>query len=316
MKTPRILAAVDRFPEDDAVLLRGMEIAARHDVTLTIVHIVDLPDHAASPSMINTFRGQAKLVALDRIEAALRRLGIDPCKTAIKIEAGSPALRLVEMCDVLNPALVVMRARNKPWIVKKLLGSTTEKLIAAGTVPLLVLRQAVGKPYGRVLLAIDGPDTAPQALSFVAALLPDAALHMVQAVQVGRQLEEAMLRVGLPRSDLTAHHDVLVQDAENHLRALAAVLVPRATWQVLPGEPAAELARATKGADVDLISLGPNRSGLIQRTFIGSVTRHLLRDAACDVLVGHSAENRTPKVGESLMRAADRSTTLFQHRSI
>jgi len=109
---------------------------------------------------------------------------------------------------------------------------------------------------------------------------------MVQAVAVAPQLEQAMLRVGLARSDLTTHHDVLAQAAEARLGSLAAELLPRVTWQVLRGDPAQELARATHAPDVDLIALGPNRSGLLKRIFIGGVTRRLLRDAGCDVLIG------------------------------
>ncbi|WP_424990821.1 universal stress protein [Fluviibacterium sp. S390] len=282
MKAMRILAAVGRFPDDDAVLQRGMEIAARHGVPLTIAHVLETPDDPAAPSSRNT----AETVARDEIETALHRHGFDPADTEIWIETGSPPRVLVEICKGLKPALAVMRAHHKPWLVKKLIGSTTEKVIAADIVPVLLVRHPVEKPYGRVVLAIDGPDAAPAALSFVGALLPDAALHLVQAVEVAQQLEESMLRVGLPRSDLVAHHDVLAQAAESHLRALTGALETGVTWQVLRGEPSAELTRMTQDADVDLIALGPNRSGLVRRVFMGSVTQSLLRDAACDVLVG------------------------------
>ncbi|SMX48784.1 universal stress protein [Maliponia aquimaris] len=316
MNPIRILAAVDRFPEDDAVLLRGMEIAAHHGVALSIVHIVDLPDHAAGAALNDPARGQAVFAARDRIEAALRRHEIDPADTDIRIEAGSPAQRLVEICDLLKPTLVVMRAHHKSGIIEKLLGSTTDKVIAAGIAPVLVVRQDIDKPYRRVLLAIDGPDNAPAALSFVAALLPNAALHLVQAVQMAHQLEEAMLRVGLAQSDLSAHHDVLAKDAENRLRSLVAGLVPPVTWQVLRGEPAAELVRATHSPEVDLIALGPNRSSLIRRAFVGSVARRLLRDCACDVLISRPVEERRPETVERAERADEQPTPNLKQLSI
>ncbi|TNF19756.1 MAG: universal stress protein [Rhodobacteraceae bacterium] len=286
MMTTTILAAVDRFPEDDAVLLRGREIAASHDAALCVVHVVDLPGDGASPAPIDTARGQAEFAARDRIEDALRRHGIDPADVEIRVDSGVPAQRLVEICDEIRPSLVVMRAHHKPRIVDKLLGSTTEKVIAWGQAPVLVVGPATGKPYQRVILAIDGPDSAPTALSFVSSLLPEADVHMVQAVEVAPQLEEAMLRVGLARTDLQAHHDALAQDAANRLGKLAERLDPPVTWQVLRGDAAEQLARVTHHSDVDLIALGPNRSGLLRRIFIGSVARRLLREAACDVLIG------------------------------
>lgn len=296
MKPIRIIAAIDRFPEDDAVLLRGSEVATRHGVALTIVHVVDLPDHSASAARITTFCRQAEFAARDRIEAALLRQGIDPAKVKICVETGAPSEELIEICKVLVPMLVVMRAHHKPWIDKRPLGSTTEKMIAVSHAPVLIVKPTVGKRYDRVLLAIDGPDAAPTALSLVTALLPGAKAHMVQAVAVAPQLEQAMLRVGLARSDLTTHHDMLAQDAAVRLGSLAAGLRPRPTWQVLRGNAAQELARATHAPDVDLIGLGPYHSGLLSRVFIGSVTRRLLRDAGCDVLIGIPPRTGVPDV--------------------
>ncbi|MBK0328412.1 universal stress protein [Rhodobacteraceae bacterium F11138] len=296
MPAVRILAAIDRFPEDDAVLLRGIEIAERQGVALTIIHVVDLPVHAASAALITPFRGQAEVAARGRIEAALRRHGIASAEVQIRIETGAPADRLIEICSDLEPTLVVMRAHQKPWIVWKLLGSTSEKVVAAGCAPVLVVKPTIGKPYERVLLAIDGAETAPTVLPFVTGLLPETSVHMIQAVAITPQFEQAMLRVGLARCDLTAHQDVLAQHAQARLASLAADLPAGVTWQVLRGEPAQELARATHAPDVDLIALGPTRIGLLKRVFIGGVTRRLLRDAGCDVLIARPAGAVLPDV--------------------
>ncbi|WP_291731452.1 universal stress protein [Leisingera sp. F5] len=295
MKVTRILAAVERFPQDDAVLERGFEIANRLGAVLTIVHVVELPDHAAARALADTFRSQSDFAARDRIEVALRRNGIGPTGTEIRIEAGSPAQRLVEICDEFAPELVVMRANQKPWILEKLLGSTTQAVVAAGTVPVLIVKQASSKPYGRVILAVDGPDYVPEVLAVVTSLLPDAALELVQAVKIPPQLEAAILRVGLAQTELTAHRDALADEAEKRLGSLAAGLRHRVEWQVLRGEPAEELIRATQCPDTNLITLGPSRSSLIRRAFVGSVTQRLLREAACDVLICRPAEAGVPR---------------------
>ncbi|MDK3073897.1 universal stress protein [Sedimentitalea sp. JM2-8] len=284
---------MDRFPEDDAVLLRGIWVAARHGVALTIVHIVDLPDHLTSPSVFTTFPGEAERAARGRIEAALLRQGIDPGGVEILIEIGDPAIRLVEICEKIRPMLVVMRAHHKPWLAKKRLGSTTEWVIAAGHAPVLIVRTSVDKPYDRVLLAVDGPDTVPSALSLVMALLPETKVHMVHAVALPPQLEQAMLRAGLAHRELTAHHDVLVREAEARLGYLAAELVPQVMWQVRRGDPPQELLHATRESDAGLIVLGPN---LPRRVVTGSVTRRLLRDAGCDGLIARPLAAGLPDV--------------------
>ncbi len=82
--------------------------------------------------------------------------------------------------------------------------------------------------------------------------------------------------------------------AEDHLRDLTAKIGPRATSQVLHGNPLTVLTRLGRSPTVDLIALGPSRATLIQRAFIGSVSRRVLRDATCDVLIcGPDARGRT-----------------------
>jgi nucleotide-binding universal stress UspA family protein len=285
MTPTRILAAVDQFPQDDAVLARALEIAALQGARLDVVHIVDLPGCGPDPARADALAGQAADAARARIGAALERLGAGGSDVEVRIETGSPALRLIAICDEVKPGLVVMRAHERARISERILGSTTERLVAAGQVPVLVVKREVDRPYGRVLIATDGKDDAAGAVALVAALLPGAALGLVRAVHIAPQLKEAMLRVGSDQAALTAHRDALAASARADLRALAASLTPRPTTRVLRGDPATALIRATRNPKVDLIVLGPGPTSLIRRAFIGSVTRRLLREGACDVLI-------------------------------
>jgi nucleotide-binding universal stress UspA family protein len=287
MSLTSILAAMGEFPHDDAVLTRALELTATHRAALTIVHIIDLSGHKQGPIWHSNLHREAARAAQGRIEAALTRHRANASKTVIRIEAGSPALRLIEICEVLRPDIAVMRAHLDDRLVARIVGSTTDRVIAAGCAPVLVVKRPVAGTYDRVLFATDGTDDASRALAFVAALLPDARLHLVQAVEIAPQLEEAMLRIGTDWATLKAHRHALTRSARDHLRALAATAAPRGTTRVLLGQPARTLLRATRSPKVNLIALGPGRASLIRRAFIGSVTRRLLRDAACDVLICH-----------------------------
>jgi nucleotide-binding universal stress UspA family protein len=61
---------------------------------------------------------------------------------------------------------------------------------------------------------------------------------------------------------------------------------------VLVGDPAKSLIRMTRSPKVDLIVLGPGNTGRMRRALLGSVSRRLLRNAACDVLI-HRRVNAT-----------------------
>ncbi|MCF3595893.1 universal stress protein [Rhodobacteraceae bacterium LMO-12] len=298
MAIKSVLAAIGHFPQDEAVLARALEIAALHRAGLVIVHVIDLPEPYRAPGDHDTLHGQAAFAAHDRIEAALAGHESDTPDIVIRIVSGTPALELIEICDVLRPDLIVMRAHQKTGFTDRFLGSTTDRVIASGITPVLVVKQPRARDYGNVLVATDGSDDAPGTLAYVAELLPGAALHLTQAVEITLQLEEAMLRIGLGQTGLNARRKELANKAEAHMRVLANTLTPPPSIRVLRGNPSTEIARATREPDIDLLALGPGRTGLIRRAFIGSVTRRLLRDAHCDVLIHHPQQTAHQSVSK------------------
>ncbi len=280
-----ILAAVGQLPQDHAVLARAFEVSTARKCELTVVHVLDLPGQKSEIDNPDTLVGQAAFAARDRIEVALAELGAKAGQFEVRIDFGAPALQLIELCKELSPEVIVMRSHQKKRIVERLLGSTTDRVVAAGPVPVLVLKQPADMGYVRAVVATNGTDDSLGALRFVEGLLPDIKLHLVQAVEITPQLEEAMLRIGTGQKGLTAHRNDLTRAAKAHLQALVVETGNAVTSEVLRGDPANVLTRVTRRQDVDLIVLGPGRTGLIRRAFVGSVTRRLLRDAACDVLV-------------------------------
>ena len=285
MTLTRILAPVGEFPQDDAVLGRALEIAAMHHAALVIVHVMDLPGEEGDIARPDTLLGQAAVAARGAIASALGRLGASAAEPDIRIEAGSPALALLQLCDELAPDLVVMRAHQGAGIAQKILGSTTDWIVAAARLPVLVVKRVPRTGYGTAIVATSDTDDARALLRCTRGLLPDTALHLVEVVRIQPQLEEAMLRTGTDQRELKMHRAALVRNARNRLIAASAKGAPGVKTHVLRGDPTIALCRASRIAGVDLIVAGRGRSSLLRRAFIGSVTRRLLRDADCDVLL-------------------------------
>ena len=246
MTTRCILAAVGQFPRDEAVLTRAHEIATTLRAALVVAHVVDLPGGDADLGRNDCLAGQAAFAMRDRILVALAGLGAGAEDVDIRIKAGSPALGLIDICQDLRPGLVVMRAHQKARISEKLLGSTTERMIAAHQAPVLVLKRPARRPYQRALVATNGEDNAHEAVSLVAALLPEVRLQLVQAVHIAPQLKQAMLRIGTYQDALETHREVLRRQADEHLAALAAKAPRRVSRRILTGDPAVALSRASR----------------------------------------------------------------------
>ena len=283
-----IIAAVGKFPQDEAVIARAAEIARSHDAKLTVVHIIESLTgfEFASPDL-RLMQHQMRATAHENVEAAVAGLVSDVAQINIRIETGSPFQRLTELIDELAADLIVMRAHQRKSILKKIVGSTTDRVVRSSRVPVLVVKRPVARDYQHIVVSIDTSDNSDMLAPYVAALFPTAKLSLIHFVQIPHQFESAMIHAGSGQS-VAAHRDVLINKAKVSLRALSKQLEGRlesSVTRVVVGDPAISLVRATWSRKVNLIAVGSGDAGKIRQSLLGSVTRRILRDAACDVLV-------------------------------
>ncbi|MBK7168318.1 MAG: universal stress protein [Pseudomonadales bacterium] len=288
-QTGNVLAAVGQFPQNDAVLARAAEIARAHRAKLTIVHVIDsLTGFGPAPADLALIQHQIRLIARENIEAAIARQEIDVPGIDIRIETGSPSLRLIEQTHETGADLVVMMAHEGESILAKVIGSTTDRVIRAACSPVLVVKRPVTQAYERVVVATDASDESGALVAFVAALFPLAGLRLVHVVRIPPPFEEAMRRAGHGQASVAAHRDALVRKAKACMHAISEQLAHRptqSTTRVIASDPAKSLVRATRDPHVGLIALGPGSTSLIRRALLGSVTRRVLEAASCDVLI-------------------------------
>lgn len=284
-----ILVAVGRFPQDEVLLARAAEIASMHGAKLTVAHVLeDYSRHGSAAADFALLHSLLLEDARQDIEAAVSRQVADSVETDIRIETGLPAACLIDLSNTLKPALTVMRAHHADSILKKIIGSTTDRVLRATGAPVLVVKRAAKSAYQRVLAATDTSETSTAAIDDVAALFPAIRLDLVHVVQVPHQFESVMLRAGYGETALSAHRDALMRKAWDYMETMSEKLGDRplpGSASVIEGSPADTIVKMTRSADVQLIALGPGSTNVLQRALLGSVTRRVLRSASCDVLV-------------------------------
>ncbi len=282
-----ILAAVGEFPQDDDVLARAAEIALMHDASLTVLNVIEFPeDLELTQSDVVRLQQEVRREARKTINAAIERAAPGINKTDVHVEIGSSAAALTKHCENFAPDLIVVRAHQRESILTKLIGSTSDRVIRGATAPVLVVKRPVKNNYQRALFATDGREGGADALNFLADLLPDAALHLMQVVTILPPLKQSLISTGIGQPAIEAHQGALIRNAKENLRTLANKLHGRVvTTRVAAGGPGTALTNATRSPKTDLIVVGPGRAGLLRRALIGSVTQKVIRDAACDVLV-------------------------------
>lgn len=283
-----ILAAVGQFPQDDPVLARAAEIARAHRARLTIVHVIDsLTGFDFASTDLRRIQHQMRLDAHESVETEVAKQVVGVAEIDVRIETGSASLHLIELVDEINADLVVMRAHQCNSILEKIIGSTTDRVIRASSAPVLVVKRPVTHAYQGVVVATETLDDSDAVAPFLAALFPLAGLQLIHVVRIPPQFEAAMLHAGAGQS-VAAHRDALVRKAKAGMRDMSERLTQRSirsATRVVVGDPATSLVRATWSPKVDLIALGPDSTGRIRRALLGSVTRRVLRRAACDVLI-------------------------------
>lgn len=268
VSAPRhILAATDLSARSDRALARAAGLAAQHGAKLTVLHVIDaeLPEAA---------RANLATIARNNIRDTL---GEAAASSTIDVREGE------DYRDILAAAtehdadlLIVGRHRNEDG-AKPLSGTTLDRVVRYGDLPVLLVAEAAHRPYGCVVAGLDLSDASSLALTTASGLAPGAKVYGVHGFEVAfagfmsdaRHVEEERVR-----------HEAMIAEQMSHLPDGMEV-----TPHLISGSADRALRKAAAELSPDLIALGTHtRTGLV-KALIGSVAESFLAHPPCDVLV-------------------------------
>lgn len=286
-----ILAALDLEGDSEAVLVRALQLARAHAARLVLLHAIeaDALDHAAAVSGCDEdgLREMLERQAREAI-AGLLDGAAEPDSAEVLVRFGPAHAAITAAAEELDASLVLLGPGAKARALRgRVIGSTVDRVARTIDTTLLVVRVRPELPYRRVVAAVDFSARSDAAVRAARAVAPDAALRLVHAVQVPDTFQQAMLRAGASHADIESFRDRLATKARDDLATVAAGIpgTGRVTTRVLKNEPGAALVRLSKGRRVDLLAMGADGRGAVRQALLGSVTRRLLAEAGCDVLV-------------------------------
>ena len=211
-----------------------------------------------------------------------------PCAgQSISVVEGYPAQEIAKAADNLDADLIVMGVHNRRGF-KKLLGSTTHNVLNATDKDVLAVHPD-GKlnGYKRVIVAADTTDLLDTVLAkakdyaegaelvkIVSVLVPLATVFA--APEAGRSLDWSFIELA---EDIKQETRSKLSSAATEAGFDAHVLELRV------GDPRDEVIAAAEEHDADLIVIGSNNRGPINRFLLGSTARGVLNHTPCDVLV-------------------------------
>ena len=153
----KIVAAVDRSRISDAVVDMTAEVARVTDSRVLLVNVAPRDPDAFGVQVVRKvvrdpvpedLRDRSEL--LKRHAATLADAGV-ACDTLLV--RGDPAPTLVDEARRAEASLVIMGSHGRGTLFRTLMGSVSEKVLADGRVPVLVVparavRAALGSPAG------------------------------------------------------------------------------------------------------------------------------------------------------------------------
>lgn len=277
-----ILCPIDFSEASRGALRYAAALAAHFTAPLTILTVNDpLLEQAADMS-----GGSGSLAAAAKSETERffhdTFLGRAPAvRVDFAVASGKPDAEIARLARERRAGLIVMSSRGATGIRKLFLGSITERVLRATSVPVLVTPptetgpvslESVSKSVRRILVPVDLSEAMTEPVRMARAI----AEHLHAQVLVAHVIEP--VRAMVPGHAFAANVDserrgVAEQRIQELVEALPAS--PRVEALVMFGDPAEEIAKIAADRQASLIVMGLYASA-VAGAHVGSVTYRVL----------------------------------------
>ena len=284
-----ILAAIEPTDEGQHVWRVASRIAKQRKSNLSMINAIEpavdiYADLSFTPLVECSSDWQQTLV--NEHKAYFKRMANCLDSDTMSVKIAYPIHEIAGQAEAKDAELVVMGVHNRKGF-GRLLGSTTHGVMNHCDRDILAVHpDSAEGPYQRVLVAIDTTDVATTVAGKAAEIAGDAEVHVVSvmvplttvfaAPEAGRGLDWSF-------SELTK--DISRETKKKVEKTVSDAGFDPSIVNVATGDPRDEIIKAAEQLKADLIVIGSNKRGPINRLLLGSTARSVLNQAPCDVLV-------------------------------
>lgn len=281
----RVLFPTDGSDPARAALPYALDLAAEHDATLHVLSVADTNQPSLSViggEVVDVLESTAR----DAVDEAIARAHDRGISTDSAVLQGDPSLTIVDYTEASDIDLVVMPTHGRRGLSRLLLGSVTERVVGAATIPVVAVTPDEGDtfvyPPREILVPTDGSDAATLALDAAIdlSLATGAALHLLHVVET--------TSLGFDVRSVVSD-EKLDTEATEMLRTAAARAtdagVDHVTHTVAHGHPHREIRSTLTDTDADMVALGVHGQTDFSRSVLGGVVTKVLRTAPVPVLL-------------------------------
>lgn len=274
--------ATDLSSRSEKALQRAAALAKRFACPWTVLYVVDDDQPAA---LVEQERTQVRLLLEARLVELTDLGGSCP---RIRVEAGDPNQKIVACALEEDADLLVLGSHRKSTLRDVFVGTTVERVVRVGRLPVLMVNQPATHEYRDLLLALDTSPASANAIRVAQrlGLLQGAVRRSIYAFS---PMAKGMMQyAGVSEERIDDFVGSETRQAVDELKAFIRdeELEPWIDEQLVAvGLPGNVLERMSAKHRPDLLVMGTRGMGGIKRALIGSVADYALRELDCDILV-------------------------------
>lgn len=285
-----LIAAIDFSEDSRNAASRAYLLAKELSARLELLHVVsDSSVMAMSELAGPNQRSRERMV--EKAQRLMLELAseLDPgggVGAALNVKCGTVLDEILSSSREFD--LLLLGARGWNPLRDIIFGTTADRLLRKGTMPVLVVKRPAQGPYRRVVVPVDFTPHSEVALRTALNVAPEADISLVHAYDV--PLEKKLWLADVPEKQIDEFRDQARQKALDEVVRLRKEFAPeqqRIFHYLENGDAGSVILGREASSGADLIVVGKHRKSYAGELLLGSVTRHVLSGSRCDVLVVH-----------------------------
>ncbi|MBI3094155.1 MAG: universal stress protein [Rhodocyclales bacterium] len=292
IKLNHLLAATDLSAPSRHAIDRGFRIAATTGASYSVMHAMELDAIDALREWLGDRLPEVKRQLEMQARESIAHLLADPARNQgvranVAIVAGSPLSAITATAEELNTDMLILGMRGEDYLRHMLLGSTASRLLSkTSRQSILVVKQPPYAAYRRLLIPVDFSPVSVRSIRLARLLAPDADIVLLHAFEV--PFEGKLSFAGVDDEVIGRYRVAARNEGMDHVRHLAdtaGLEVGGYTPIVVRGDASLQAIIQEQELDCDLIVMGKHGKNATEELLIGSVTKHVLAESQCDVLI-------------------------------
>lgn len=277
-----VLVPTDFSSGADLAFRRALMLPLASDARIHIVHVLppDVPAQVRDKVTEDAMERLEKLAGQVRESAAGSDVTTD-------VMSGEPFVEIIRRSRSISADLIVIGRHGRRPFKDLFIGTTAERVVRKGDVPVLVVNLEHDTSYARPMIASDFADASRRTFELALRVVgPDVKdIDVVHAFNV--PFENFVAPVRAPGEESEYRKECRANAQAGLDSFLAPYQALDVNWRqvVRAGDPRSVIVGEALRSRADLVALGTHARSGVSHALVGSVAEWVISSAPCDVLV-------------------------------